>query len=112
MLEIYREISPDSSRSLLTWLERRDQLFPTEDDKGVEHLFIENDRPRDPDITEEIVARTIGFALFSDDGELVGRYRALDRAIKAAETATIKVVPDIEVAPDEDWGDEKADESA
>lgn len=112
MIEVYREIDPNVSASLIVWLERRDQLFPITDDKtGVEHLFIENDRPRDADITEEIVSHTVGFALFGDDGRLLGRYRSLERAINAMQNARIEVRADVDL-DEEDWQDEPAGDVA
>ena len=109
-VEIYREIADPSSR-LLAWLENRNQLWVISDPKGNEHLFIDNDTPRDPDITIEIVTRTVGFALFTEDGDYIGSYRSLDRAITAQQGAKLVVQADVEgVEPDEDVFDEHVPE--
>jgi hypothetical protein len=73
-----------------------------EDAKGVEHYFIDNDLPRDSDITEEIVANTKGFALFTEEGKYIGSYRSLDRAVAAQAGAKIVVQADVDADPDED----------
>lgn len=99
--QIYREIG-NASNSLLQWLDKRDQLYPITDPQGKEHLFIDNDQPRDADINEEIVSVTTGFALFTEQGEYIGSYRSLDRAIRAQESAKVVVSTEVEdVEPDE-----------
>ena len=135
---VYREIA-DPSPSLMEWLDVRGQLFEIQDPKGKTHLYIENDIPRDADITEEIVGRqtqvikdgkgrpmsfpgmegcTVGFALFAENRDAgtfdhIGTYRSLDRAEKAAAGAKVVVRADVEAeAPDEVWdslGSEKID---
>lgn len=100
--QVYRELDPNAS-DLLTWLDRRQQLFNVVDPKGNEHLFIDNDLPRDADITPMIVENTVGFALFTDNGEYIGSYRDLGKAITAQEQAKIVVTADVEdTEPDED----------
>ena len=113
-LTIYRELG-DPSPTLIEWLEVRDQLFPVVDDKGKERLYVENDTPRPQDINEEIVGGgnwegasphagcTVGFALFDDEGNKVGVYRSLDRAVRAAATAKVVVQTAVDVEPDEEW---------
>jgi hypothetical protein len=99
-VSVYRELNAPSP-SLIAWLEARDQLYYVVDPRGVEHMFVDNDLPRDQDISEELVLHT-GFALFGDDGEYIGSYRSLDRAIKAAAGAKTVVTADVEgVEPDE-----------
>lgn len=112
---IYRELSPNASESLLKWLDVRGQLFEVQDPKGRTHYFIDNDVPRESDITLEIVGGevvggaslpgcTVGFALFTVEGDYIGSYRSLDKAIKAAENVKIVVSADVKGAqPDEDW---------
>src|SRR3990167_7345508 len=101
-VQIYRELQ-DPSDSLAAWLEARDQVWVLMDAKDNAHYFIDNDLPRDSDITEEIVANTRGFALFTEDGKYIGSYRSLDRAIVAQNGAKIVVQADVEGAePDED----------
>ena len=126
---VYREIA-DPSPSLAQWLDQRGQLFEIQDPKGKNHLYIENDIPRDADINEEIVGRepqrildgkgramtfpgvkgcTVGFALFAenrDEGTFdhIGTYRSLDRAESAARNAKVVVRADVDTeAPDETW---------
>lgn len=126
-LVIYRELS-DPSPSLVDWLEARDQLFVVVDPKGVEHSYIDNDTPRDSDITDEIVGSTNqgavpfpgctrGFALFTADGDYVATFASLDRAISAKADARIVTTPVVEGVKREanDWnsidGDGTEDES-
>ena len=104
-VDIYRELG-DAPDSLLDWLERRGQLYNVIDPKGNEHVFIDNDLPRDSDITQEIVANTRGFALFSEEGEFIGTYRSLDRAIAAQAGAKLVVQAEVEAEPDDDFEDD------
>lgn len=100
--QVYRELDPNVE-NLLTWLEERGQLFNVADPKGNEHLFVDNDMPRDGDITPMIVDATVAFALFTEDGDYIGSYRSLDKAIAAQEAARIVVTAEVEDAePDED----------
>lgn len=99
--QVYRELDPNQD-DLLRWLDERQQLFNVVDPKGNEHLFIDNDLPRDADITPMIVEHTVGFALFTDDGDYIGSYRSLDKAIRAQESATVSIVADVDADPDED----------
>jgi hypothetical protein len=99
--QVYREIDPTAD-NLLQWLDQRQQLFNVTDPKGNEHLFVDNDTPRDADITPLIVQHTVGFALFTDDGEYIGSYRDLARAISAQESAQVVVTADVDAEPDED----------
>lgn len=120
-VQIYRELvnpSPD----LVTWLDARDQLIVVKDPKGIEHSYIDNDTPRDSDITDEIVGGdgtpfpgcTLGFAIFDGEGEFVAQYAKHN--LDKAEAARLKVKT---VAPDDGIGlnwtsdmkdDEKEDE--
>lgn len=106
-VQVYREIA-DPSPTLLQWLEERDQLYPVIDDKGKERLYVENDFPRDADISEELVGGrqfpgcTVGFALFDDDGNFIGSYRSLDRALAAQASARVVVSAEVDVEPDGD----------
>lgn len=105
-LVIYRELS-DPSPDLIAWLEARDQLFVVQDPRGVEHSYIDNDTPRDSDITDEIVGNkgqpgvaypgcTKGFALFTAEGDYVAAYATLDRAIAAKANARIVTTAKVE----------------
>jgi hypothetical protein len=104
---VYRELANIPSH-VEKWLDERGQLIVIQDSKKNSHYLIENDLPREPTITEAIVGGgpygkgcTIGFALFTDEGDRIGSYRSLDRAIAAAETA--KIVTSVE-AEQEDEG--------
>lgn len=105
-LVIYRELA-DPSPTLVEWLEARDQLFVVQDPRGVEHSYIDNDTPRDSDITDEIVGNTHqgavpfpgctkGFALFTADGVYVASYATLDKAIQAKSNARIVTTAAVE----------------
>ena len=102
-LSIYRELS-DPSPSLVEWLEARDQLFVVQDPKGVEHVYVDNDTPRDSDITDELVGGpetphvgcTKGFALFSADGSYVASFARLDAAIRAKAGARVEIKHSVE----------------
>lgn len=98
-IDLFREINNADER-LLQWLEERGQLFPVEDDHGNERLYVENDLPRDAIITPLIVDATTGYALFTTDGEFVGKYNALDKAEAARDGAKIVVTPEVSVVED------------
>lgn len=101
-IDIFREVG-DLSPHATQWLEARNQLFVVEGPDGKEHTFVENDTPREADVTLDIVANTTGYALFDDEGEYIGSYRSLDRAIAAQAGAKFVVKADVEGAePDED----------
>lgn len=108
-IDIFREIG-NANDALITWLEDRNQLFPVIDPNGVEHLFVENDVPRDAAITPLIMEATTGFALFYDDGKYIGSYRSLDRALAAKAGAKIVITPEVQGdEPDEDIMAEEPD---
>ena len=101
-VQIYRELGGKEA-SAIEWLDRRSQLFNVIDPKGPEHIFVDNDAPRDPEVTQAIIRDTVGFALFTEDGEYIGSYRSLDRAITAQNGAKLVVKADVDAeAPDED----------
>lgn len=102
-VQIFRELGDRVPQGTIEWLDKRGQLFNVIDPKKNEHLFVDNDLPRDVEITQAIVAGTIGFALFDDEGEYIGSYRSLDRAIAAQSGAKLVVKADVDdVEPDED----------
>jgi hypothetical protein len=86
---------------LTGWLETRDQLYVVVDPEGKEHLFVDNDIPRDPWVSEELVQHK-GFALFDSEGQYIGSYNELEKALRAAATAKTTVFTDTEadVQPD------------
>lgn len=99
--EIYREINDDNLK-LLEWLDRRNQLDKITRDNGDVHYFVSNEVPRDTEITPQILEVTVGFALFTDDGEYVGSYKKLAGAIDAQAGARIVVRAEVDgVEPDE-----------
>ncbi len=93
---IYRELG-DPSPILLTWLEDRGQLFNVLDDHNNEHLYIDNDQPRDADITPMLVEATIGFSLFTEGGKRLSDYSRLDRAIRAQQGAKLVITPEVDL---------------
>lgn len=104
-VNVYRELNGPSD-SLVKWLEDRDQIYFVVDPKGREHMFVDNDLPRDADISEELVKHKM-FAIFTEEGDYIGSYRDLDRAIKAAKSAKVVVATDVEgVEPDAVYSDE------
>lgn len=94
---VYREL--DANRMpehVMNWLEVRGQLIWVEDKKGNEHCIVENDLPRDPEITEAIIGGgaygpglTLGFGVYDDEGNRIGMYSSVDRAEAAAEKARV-----------------------
>lgn len=93
---IYRELDPNMPDHVRDWLEARQQLIEILDQKGNSHFIIENDLPRDPEVTEGIVGGgpygpgcTIGFGVYTDEGERVGMYRTVERAEEAAAKARV-----------------------
>lgn len=99
--QVYREIGQDNP-DLIGWLDLRNQLFNVTDPNGKERVFVDNDVPRDSDITPLIVENTVGFALFDNDGNYVGSYRELAGALSAQDSARIVVTTEVDgVEPDE-----------
>ena len=111
-IDIFREVG-DLPAHAYQWLDRREQLWVIEDRKGREHTFVDNDTPRDADVTEAIVANTVGFALFAEDGNYIGSYRDLGRAESARATARVVVQASVEDAnPDDDYLGELGESNA
>ena len=92
---IYRELSPEIPVEVQEWLDARGQLLEVVDKKGKSHFIIENDVPRDIEVTEAIVGNdtqpglTIGFGVYTDEGERVGMYATVQNAEAAAEKARV-----------------------
>jgi hypothetical protein len=89
---IYRELSPEMPSFVTEWLDARGQLIEVEDKKGNTHFIVENDVPRDPEITEAIVGPpgcTIGFGVYDDEGNRIGMYATVGRAEEAADKARV-----------------------
>ncbi len=105
---IYRELG-DPPRDLITWLDLRHQLWNVLDDHQIEHLYVDNDQPRDSEITAQLIHYTIGFSLFTEGGKFISAYSRLERAVRAQLSAKLVVVPDVqledEIALDEDQED-------
>jgi hypothetical protein len=96
---IYRELG-DPPAVLLTWLDERGQLFNVVDDNQNEHLYVDGEQPRDAAITPMIVENTIGFSLFTEDGQRLADYSRLDRAIRAQEGAKLVITPEVDLEDD------------
>jgi hypothetical protein len=101
---IYRELG-DPPDVLINWLDERSQLFNVLDDHDKEHLYIDNDVPRDADITPLLVQHTIGFSLFSEDGQRLSDYSRLDKAIRAQAGAKLVITPEVELESEIDIPD-------
>lgn len=123
-VRIFRELA-DPSDSLTRWLDARDQLYEVVDKKNNTHLFVDNESPRDSEITQLIVGReasvdehtgrkvsaipgcTKGFALFveQDDGYEgpIAMYSRLDKAEQAAASAKVVVSTQIEGVDTDGW---------
>lgn len=93
---VYRELNPDMPDHVANWLEVRGQLIWVLDKKGVEHAIVENDLPRDPEITEAIIGGgaygpglTLGFGVYDDEGNRIGMYNSVDKAEAAAKAAQV-----------------------
>lgn len=93
---IYRELG-DPDPALIAWLDARNQLFNVVDDRQKEHLYVDNDVPRDAVITPLIVESTIGFSLFTESGQRISDYSRLDKAIRAQAGASLVVKPEVEL---------------
>lgn len=96
---VYRELG-DPPAILIDWLDERQQLFNVLDDKQKEHLYVDNDQPRDADITPMILEHTIGFSLFTEDGRHTASYSRLDKALRAQAKAKLVVVPEVDLEDD------------
>jgi hypothetical protein len=94
--KVYREIG-QANPDLINWLDLRDQLYSVTDPEGKERVFVDNDIPRDSDITPLIVDETVGFALFDNQGEYVNSYETLNAAIKAQQSARIVVSTEVDL---------------
>lgn len=98
---VYRELSPEMPEHVRQWLDKRSQLIEIQDKKGNTHYIIENDTPRDAEVTEAIVGPpgcTIGFGVYTDEGNRVGMYRDVKGAEEAAQKARmVSFESDIEV---------------
>jgi len=94
--QVYRELG-DPPQVLINWLDERGQLWNVLDDHQNEHLYVENETPRDSDITPMIVECTIGFSLFDEDGKRLADYSRLDKALRAQEGAKRIVIPEVEL---------------
>ena len=91
---IYREIG-NADEATLNWLDARGQLFTILDDKNVEHMFVDNEAPRDSEISLAIVEGTTGYTIFTENGDRVGSYRDLAKAISAQSRAKIIVSSEV-----------------
>jgi hypothetical protein len=105
---VYRELGnpPDI---LINWLDERNQLWNVVDDNGKERLYIDNDQPRDADITPPLVEATIGFALFDEEGKRLAGYSRLDSAIRAQAGAKMVITPEFELEDEIDLSDAEQD---
>lgn len=112
---IYRELSPDMPEHVRDWLEIRGQLIEIQDKQGNSHFIVENDLPRDPEVTEGIIGNehapgcTIGFGVYDDEGNRIGMYRSIDRAEAAADRARVVTVDSDEGM---EWDSISGDEGA
>lgn len=99
-LTIYRELGSIPG-DLANYLGARDQLYEVEDPSGKLHYFVDDELPRDSEITDDIIRHTASFALFvdTDDGpEHVATYGSLVDAIEARQAAKVTVVaPQVEL---------------
>jgi hypothetical protein len=94
---IYRELdAANIPPHVAEWLEVRGQLVYVLDKKGNEHAIVENDLPRDPEISEAIIGGpvygpglTIGFGVYDDEGNRIGMYNSVAKAEAAAEQARV-----------------------
>ena len=93
---VYRELNPDMPEHIREWFDVRGQLIDVQDKKGNLHCIVENDLPRDPEITEAIIGGpiygpglTLGFGVYDDEGNRIGMYSSVERAETAAEKARI-----------------------
>lgn len=98
--QIYREVGANDA-TLLEWLNRRDQLFEVTRDNGDVHRFVDNDIPRDSDITPLIIDNTVGFALFSEDGDYMASFETLAQAIRGQENARIVITTEVDIDSDD-----------
>ena len=85
-----RELNPDMPQHVVDWLEARGQLIEVQDKKGKSHFIVENDLPRDTEVTVAIVTEcTLGFGVYDDEGNRLGMYRDVARAEEAADKARV-----------------------
>jgi hypothetical protein len=113
-ITIYRELgklAPD----LAAYLDARGQLYEVERPDGSVHWFVDDSLPRESEITDEIIASTVAFALFAetDEGlEFVGQYPTLVAAETAKSNAKVVISAPVIDVPDEDEWDSLHGEKA
>lgn len=97
-LQILRRLNA-SPADLVDYLETHGYLFEIEGDHAGQ--YVENDRPWDTEIAQDLVAHTRDFAVADEEGVIHGTFRSLDRAESALKGATWKFAVDVEVDAEE-----------
>lgn len=74
--------------------------FEALDEDGV--YLVDNDAPRDGPYTEELMQKTLGFALVDSAGRIHGKFKTLARAESALANAKIDFGVTVDVEQDEE----------
>jgi len=72
-------------------------LYENEGDKAYFPKYVDNDRPRDDAITQELMAKTIGFAVADTDGQVYKKFNSLVEAETARANAKPAFAYDLEI---------------
>lgn len=68
--------------------------------------YVDNDRPRDAELTDELMKHTLGFGVAKGDGQIIGKFKKLQQA--EAARANAKITFDVNVDVDgEEHGEEE-----
>lgn len=81
-------------------------LYVDEGDKPYFPRFVDNDRPRDDAITQELMDKTIGFAVADTNGNVYKKFKTVEEA----ETARARAVPSFNIEIDVEGGEDVDDE--
>ncbi len=61
--------------------------------------FVANDYPRDWAVADELMSKTIGYAVADEDGQVLAEYSSLTRAELARDTAKVSFSVDVTDLP-------------
>lgn len=96
-LQILRRLD-NAPPDLLAYLDAHGQLFEIEGQHA--GFYIENDKPRDTEIVQDIVAHTRDFAVADDELEIHGHFSRLDVAERAMKGAVVTLAVAVDVDED------------
>lgn len=72
-------------------------LYENEGDKAYFPKYVDNDRPRDDAITQELMEKTIGFAIADTSGQVYKKFKTVVEAERARASAKPSFAYELEV---------------